>query len=170
MRYINAGKQGVSGSPIVRIPLLVLLAMVMTAGRAAAQDLRPTLEEAGSEWVTVDRVELGAVDLDVSRFVALAPDVYQVRTRWRFASAQTSREGYRYQTSVAVRAIDCGKRQAALISFADHDGRDVKHTEAQPVYAARWDAVNPESIIDRIATRVCDQGSRNATRVTTLGG
>ena len=170
MRHSNAMKTRVSEPSIRRVLLIALLPLVGAAGSAAAQDLRPTLEEAGSRWVTVDRAELGAVDLDMSRFVVLSPDVYQVRTRWRFAKAQTSRDGYRYQTSVAVRAIDCRKRQAALIAFADHDGRDVKHMEAQPVYAARWDVVNPESIIDRIATRVCDQGTRETTVLTSIGG
>lgn len=170
MRHSNAGKPRAPWSSLMRVPLLALLSILATVGGADAQDLRPTLDEAGSRWVTIDHVELGAVDLDVSRFVVLSPDVYQVRTRWRFSRAQTSHDGYRYETSVAVRAIDCRKRQAALIAFADHDGQSVMHVEAQPVYAARWDEVNPESIIDRIATRVCDRGSRSTTVLTSLGG
>lgn len=167
MYTIEAAK---TGSSIARMPFLVLLSLLLLGTPAAAQDLRPTLDEAGSSWVTIERVELGAVDLDTSRVVVMAPDVYQVRTRWRFANEQTAHEGYRYQTSVAVRAIDCRKRQAALIAFADHDGRSIVKTEAQPVYAARWDQVNPESIVDRITTRVCEQGERQVTRITSAGG
>lgn len=154
----------------LRVPLVALLALLSQAGSATAQDLRPTLDEAESRWVTVDRVEMGTVDVDTSRVVALGPEVYQVRTRWRFADMQTSHEGYRYQTSVAVRAIDCRNRQMALIAFADVDGQKVLRTEAQPVYAARWERVNPESVVDRIATRVCEQGRRQDTGLIASGG
>jgi hypothetical protein len=169
MRTTDAGNKRFYAFSI-RIALLALLSVPVLPDAAGAQDLRPTMDEAGTRWVNIDRVELGAMDLDTSRFVVLAPGVYQIRTRWRFASTQTSRDGYRYQTSVAVRAIDCRKRQAALIAFADHDGRNVMHTEAQPVYAARWDEVNPESIIDRVATHVCDQRTPETAVVTAIGG
>lgn len=144
---------------LVRSTLLALTLLLTQLAPGAAQDLRPELDEVASRWITIDRVELGAVDLDTSRVVVIAPDVYQVRTRWRFSSVQTSPEGHRYRTSVAVRGVDCRRRQVALIAFADHDGGKVVRTEAQPVYAARWDRVNPESIVDRIATQVCSRGS-----------
>src|SRR5688500_8262621 len=106
MRNRVPQKPSARGSSTFRIVLLTPLAILMQTGNASGQDLRPVLDEAGSRWVTIDQVALGALDLDLSRFVVLAPDVYQVRTRWRFANVQTSREGYRYETSVAVRAID----------------------------------------------------------------
>ena len=170
MSHIDSTSLRSSGARRFRISFLALLSLLLLAGSAAAQELRPTLDEAGSRWVTIDRVELGSVDLDTSRMVEMSPDVYQVRTRWRFANVQTSPEGYHYQSSVAVRGIDCRRRQMAIIAFADHDGTSIVRTEAQPVYAARWDQVNPESIVDRIATRVCEQGSRGTTRVTSAGG
>ena len=168
MRTTDSGRTGLFRSPMRIAFFTIVIILFPTLG--IAQDLRPTLDEGAARWVNVDRVELGAVDLDMSRFVAVAPGVYQVRTRWRFAKPQTSRDGYNYQTSVAVRAIDCRNRQAALIAFADHDGKNVMRTEAQPIYAARWEVVNPESIIDRITSRVCDQGAQERTVVTAVGG
>ena len=169
MRHIVNRPSTASTTWMPRTLLASLLAITAQAGSAAAQDLRPTLDDAASRWVTVDQVEMGSVDVDTSRVVLLAPDVYQARTRWRFATEQTAREGYRYQTTVAVRAIDCSKRQMAIIAFADHDGSEIVRTEAQPVYAARWDPVNPESIVDRITTRVCEQGRRQETRLSASG-
>lgn len=122
---------------------------------AVGQQLRPDVEEAESRWVMIDRVELGSVELDASRLLQVAPDVYQVRTRWRFAAPQTSPEGYRYESTVAVRGIDCRQRAAAIIAFADRLDGEVVRTEAQPVYAARWDPVSPRTIVDRITTEVC---------------
>jgi hypothetical protein len=148
---------------LLRSVPVALVAVLIQHAPAAGQDLRPSLDEAESRWLTIDRVELGTVELDTSRVVVIAPDVYQVRTRWRFADVQTSPQGYRYQTSVAVRGVDCRRKQMALIAFADHDGGNVMRTEAQPVYAARWDRVNPESIVDRIATRVCERGGRQTS-------
>lgn len=140
--------------------LLPLVCAVLVPSVAAGQQLRPDVDVAGSEWVTIDRVELGSVELDASRLVEVAPDVYQVRTRWRFAALQTSPDGSRYESSVAVRGIDCRQRAAAIISFADQLGGKIVRTEAQPAYAARWDRVNPETIVDRITTEVCRRAPR----------
>lgn len=170
MRYIVNSRPASRGAALVRILPLTAAALLLQVAALGAQELRPDLEDVGSRWVTIDRVELGSVELDESRVVPLGPDVYQVRTRWRFASVQTSPEGYRYQTSVAVRGVDCRRRQMALIAFADHDGGTVVRTEAQPVYAARWDRVNPESIVDRIATRVCELGGSGSGAIAASAG
>lgn len=160
MRYaITTPATGLRSAVARIVPLAAALLVQPVA--ASSQELRPDVDGPGARWVTIDQVEFGAVELDVSQVVAVAPDVYQVRTRWRFADVQTSPEGYHYQTSVAVRGVDCRRRQVALIAFADHDGVKVVRTEAQPMYAARWDRVNPESIVDRIATRVCELGSES---------
>lgn len=145
--------------------LLLFACTVLVHGTVEGQQLRSDVEAPGSDWVTIDRVELGSVDLDTSRLVEVAPDVYQVRTRWRFASTQTSPEGYRYESSVAVRGIDCRQRAAAIISFADHLGGEVVRTAAQPAYAARWDRVNPETIVDRIASEVCRRARPRAPAI-----
>ena len=127
---------------------------------AAGQQLRPDVDLNDSRWVTIDEVELGSVELDTSRLIPVAPDVYQVRTRWTFASVQTSPEGYRYESTVAVRGIDCRQRAAAIIAFTDRYEDRVVRTEAQPAYAARWDRLNPATIVDRIATEVCSRAPR----------
>lgn len=169
MRYTTI-PAGALRSSVLRLALLAVAGLFTQTSAVAAQDLRPDMDETGSRWITIDQVEFGSVDLDVSRMVAIAPDVYQVRTRWRFASLQTSPEGYSYGSSVAVRGIDCRRRQMAIIAFADHHGGKVVRTEAQPVYAARWDRVNPESIVDRIATEVCARGRAQNAVATTSGG
>lgn len=157
MRYYSPLR---NAGPRFTLALVAFAAATLLIGAspAAAQELRPDVDDAGSHWETIDQVELGSVELDTSRLVPIAPGVYQVRTRWRFASVQTSPEGYRYETSVAVRGVDCRRRQMAIIAFADRAQGHVVRTEAQPVYAARWDRVNPESIVDRITTRVCELG------------
>lgn len=137
--------------------LMVVAGALAFPGVAMGQQLRPDVDDAHSRWVTIDQVDLGSVELDTSRLIAVAPDVYQVRTRWNFASVQTSPEGYRYESTVAVRGIDCRQRAVAIIAFADRFDERVVRTEAQPAYAARWDRVNPETIVDRIATEVCNR-------------
>lgn len=160
-------------APGARSPLraagLTLGLTLSILGPAAAQDLRPDVDVDGP-WLTIDRVELGAVELDTAQVVEVAPDVYTVRTRWRFAHVQTSPEGYRYRSSVAVRGIDCRRRQMAIIAFADHDGKRVVRTEAQPFYAARWDRVTPESIVDRIASHVCEHEGDGGAVASSAGG
>lgn len=170
MRYTSTSHAGALRSSMLRVVVLAVGGLLTQSSTVAAQDLRPDMDESGSRWITIDKVEFGTVDLDTSRVVVIAPDVYQVRTRWRFANVQTSPEGYRYQTTVAVRGVDCRRRQMAIIAFADHNGGKVVRTEAQPVYAARWDRVNPESIVDRIATQVCERGRAQGTVATTSGG
>jgi hypothetical protein len=170
MRYTITSPADALRNAILRIVAVAAVGLLVQPSTSAAQDLRPDLDEARSHWITIDQVDFGTVDLDTSRVVVIAPDVYQVRTRWRFATVQTSPEGHRYQTSVAVRGVDCRRRQMALIAFADHQGGKVVRTEAQPVYAARWDRVNPESIIDRIATRVCERGSAQGSIAASSGG
>lgn len=168
MRYANTTPAAALRSVVLRI-VPIAVALLAQPIQASGQELRPDVDGPGAEWVTIDRVELGAMELDVSQVVAVAPDVYQVRTRWRFADVQTSPEGYRYESSVAVRGVDCRRRQMALIAFADRDGGKVVRTEAQPMYAARWDRVNPESIVDRIATRVCELGGSSGEAMAAGG-
>src|SRR5690606_6866417 len=135
---------------------------------AAAQQLRPDLALDG-RWITLERVELGALELDTTHVLPMGPHTYQVRTRWQFDEVPTSPEGYRYRSSVAVRGIDCQRRMMAIIAFADHDGGRIVRVEAQPVYAARWDRVNPRSIVDRIATVVCNRAERRAVTASLDG-
>ena len=170
MRFTTTSQAGALRRSILRLLVLAAAGLFAQSSAAAAQDLRPDMDETGSRWITIDQVEFGTVDLDTSRVVVIAPDVYQVRTRWRFANVQTSPEGYHYQSSVAVRGIDCRRRQMAIIAFADHHAGKVVRTEAQPVYAARWDRVTPESIVDRIASRVCERGRAQSAIATTAGG
>ena len=120
MRFTTTSQAGALRRSILRLLVLAAAGLFAQSSAAAAQDLRPDMDETGSRWITIDQVEFGTVDLDTSRVVVIAPDVYQVRTRWRFANVQTSPEGYHYQSSVAVRGIDCRRRQMAIIAFADH--------------------------------------------------
>jgi hypothetical protein len=131
--------------------------ILIQAGPAAGQTLVSRIE-AESRWETIDVVEFGAMDLDVSRVTVTAPGIYEVRTRWRFATAQTTPEGQRYQSSVAVRGVDCRRGEMALIAFANHDGGTVVNEESLPVYAARWEPVAPGSVVGRVASRVCEGG------------
>lgn len=109
------------------------------------------------------------MELDTTHVVPIAPHTYQVRTRWRFDQVQTSPEGYPYRSSVAVRGIDSQQRTMAIVAFADHGNRVVR-VEAQPVCAARWDRVNPRSIVDRIATVACTRAAQRSAVTASLGG
>lgn len=153
---------------LLRTAGLALGLSLISLTPAAAQDLRPDVELDGG-WLTIDRVELGAVELDTARVVPMAPHVYQVRTRWRFADVQISPEGHQYRSSIAVRGIDCRRRQMAIIAFADHDGNRVVHVEAQPSYAARWDQVAPQSIVGRIAAHVCEREADRSAVASAAG-
>src|SRR5690606_34853375 len=133
---------------------LAICGILIQGGPAAGQTLVSRVE-AESRWETVQIVEFGAMDLDVSHVTVIAPGTYEIRTRWRFASAQLSPAGHRYQASIAVRGLDCRRGEMALISFANHNGARVVDEESLPVYAVRWEPVSPESVVGKIATRVC---------------
>src|SRR5690606_34287123 len=128
-------------SMIIRAVVATIAGLLVQAVPAASQDPYPDLDETRGHWITVDEVEFGAVDLDIGDVEVLGPGVYQVRTRWRFANTQTTPDGRLYETSVAVRGIDCRRDEAALIAFANHHGGRAILTEVQPVYAARWEPV-----------------------------
>lgn len=169
MRYRPFRVRAPGAKSLLRATGLTLAPTLLALTSSAAQVLRPDVDVDG-RWLTIDRVELGAVELDTAGVVLVAPNVYHVRTRWRFSQVQTSPEGYRYRSSVAVRGIDCRRRQMAIIAFADHDGKRVVHTEAQPFYAARWDRVTPESIVGRIASHVCEREGDDGAVASTAGG
>lgn len=138
------------------------LALLLLAGATplAGQTQPVSLAEGDGAWAVVEQVEQGTVSVDTSAIVLLDDGIFQVRTRWEFSRVQHDAGGASYRSSVAVRAIDCPRGEMALLAFADHDRGRIVGTRAQPLYAAAWDRVNPESISARIAGLVCSVGPR----------
>lgn len=151
--------------PPMRIRLLPAMlgacGILIQAGPAAGQSLVSRIE-GESRWETVEVVEFGAMDLDASQVVSTAPGVFEIRTRWRFSEAQVSPSGNRYESSVAVRGVDCQRGEMALISYTNHDGKRVVDEESIPAFAARWEPVAPGSVVAKIAARVCASGANGA--------
>lgn len=138
----------------------VLAALCSMAAPVAAQDAPQLREDGANEWVVIDRTDYGTILLDTAHVVALEPDVYQVRTHWRFATQQATRGGARYDSSLAERVVNCRSHEVAIVEYADMDGDRVVNSVEQPIYAVHWSAVPPGSLLDRIASRTCELGQR----------
>lgn len=147
------------------------VALVLSAPEVAtAQSARHALDERNGSWAMVSEIEFGAIYLDTARIEVLQPEVYEVRTLWRFAEAQHDEEGAAYHSSVAERAIDCRSNSMALIAFADQDGPTIVNSADRPLPAAEWQSINPESVIARVADRACALGRAPRGAVQALSG
>lgn len=144
----------------------VLAALYCMAAPVAAQDTPQLREDGANQWVVIDRTDYGTISLDTAHVVALEPDVYQVRTHWRFARRQATRGGARYDSSLAERVVNCRSQEVAIVEYSDMDGDQVVNSVEQPIYAVHWSAVPPGSLLDRIASRTCEVGQRSVRVVS----
>lgn len=135
-----------------------LAVLCCMAAPAAAQSAPGSRDDGADEWVVIDETEYGVISLDTAHVVALEPDVYQVRTHWRFAQRQATRGGDRYDSSVAQRVVNCRSQEVAIVEYADMDGDRVVNSVEQPIYAVHWSTVPAGSLLDRIASRTCELG------------
>jgi hypothetical protein len=152
-------------------PVLAAVALhAAVASGAAAQSNEYALQAGDGAWELVNRVELGAIYVDTDGIVLLKPDVYQVRTMWRFASPQRDHEGEAFRTSVAVRAVDCQAGSMAILAFADQeDDRTVNHA-TRSLTAAEWVSVSGSSIVGQIARTVCEKSGTKGPGWARLAG
>ena len=133
----------------------------------AAQSAPGVRDDGAAEWVVIDETEYGVISLDTAHVVALEPDVYQVRTHWRFSRRQATRGGARYDSSLAQRVVNCRSQEVAIVEYSDMDGDRVVNSVEQPMYAVHWSAVPPGSLLDRIASRTCELGRQTVLVVRT---
>lgn len=137
------------------------------AAPVAAQSAPGVRDDGAAEWVVIDETEYGIISLDTAHVVALEPDIYQVRTYWRFAQRQATRGGDRYDSSLAQRVVNCRSQEVAIVEYSDMDGDRVVNSVEQPMYAVHWSAVPPGSLLDRIASRTCELGRQTVLVVRT---
>jgi hypothetical protein len=152
-------------NPVIRVSgaLAVLCCMAAPVTAQSAPDVR---DDGANEWAVIDQTDYGTISLDTAHVVALEPDVYQVRTHWRFAKRQATRGGARYDSSLAERVVNCRSHEVAIVEYADMDGDRIVNSVEQPIYAVHWSTVPPGSLLDRIAARTCELGQRTMRMVS----
>lgn len=142
------------------------------AAPAAGQGLPAPLSQSAPEWMVIDRTDYGTISLDTAHVLVVEQDVFEVRTHWGFAREQSTPAGARFDSSVAQRVVNCRTQEIGIVSYWDLEGEEVVHAVEQPLYATRWSAVPPGSVVHRIATLTCELGRRNSrvARTTAFGG
>jgi hypothetical protein len=141
--------------------LLAILSLLhLACAPGAAQHHAIALDDASGRWRELGRTEQGILEIDAGSLDSIDDDVFQVRTRWRFLQPQRELDGTVYQSSVAVRVIDCRSGRLALLAFANRDGARATQTASQPLFAARWDLARPESLSARIVGAACGETGR----------
>ncbi|HET7321609.1 MAG TPA: surface-adhesin E family protein [Longimicrobiaceae bacterium] len=151
-----------------------LLLLLLTGRPASAQSARTVQRplDPSAEWALVERIDFGAIYLDTAQVVPLDDGVYQIRTRWSFSHPQRDPGGESYDSSIALRAIDCSGQRMAILGFVELKGARPVGSMDRPLFAATWEQIDADTVVGHIARATCDLAQnriRVAERMATGG-